>query len=98
MEFPLDGEVWRWKGDSAWHFVTLRPELGNEIRDAAAVIPRGFGSVRVRVTIGTTTWSTSVFPDRESGSFILPLKKDVRSREGIIEGDRIRGVLEIVVS
>jgi hypothetical protein len=98
MELPLTGEVGRWQGDSSWHFVTLPLEAADEIRDQAAGAPRGFGSVRVRATIGATIWSTSVFPDKHSGSFILPLKKDVRESEGIDEGDRIRGFIEPLVS
>lgn len=98
MELSFTGEVWRWKGDSRWHFVTLPREVADEIRDQSAGVPRGFGSVRVRVSIGETVWSTSVFPDKHSGSFILPLKKDVREREGIDEGDRIHGLIEPLVS
>ncbi len=98
MKFPVNGIVWLWQGDSAWHFVTLAQEIADEIRDLSASVPRGFGSVRVRVTIGETTWSTSVFPDKESGSFIFPLKKEVREREGITAGMQIQGVLEPVFS
>lgn len=56
---------------------------------------RGWGSVRVEATIGTTTWTTSVFPDAKTGSFLLPIKKEVRNAEGIGEGDRVRFTLTI---
>lgn len=37
--------------------------------------------------MGTSTWSTSVFPDKASGSFVLPVKKAVRKPQGIDVGD-----------
>jgi hypothetical protein len=43
----------------------------------------------VRATIGTTRWKTSIFPHREIGGWLLPLKAEVRKREGIEEGSQI---------
>lgn len=87
-------ELWRWtarerSADSgAWCFVTLPLDLAEEVRERAGE-PRGFGSVRVRATVGATTWDTSVFPDAASGSFVLPVKKSVRTAAGVAEGDRL---------
>ena len=44
---------------------------------------------------GKTTWKTSIFPDKKSGTYLLPLKADVRRREGIGAGDRITSSLEV---
>ena len=55
----------------------------------------GWGSLRVTATIGGTTWRTSVFPDAKSGAFVLPLKAEVRRREGIGAGDRVAVAVEI---
>ena len=40
----------------------------------------------MEVTIGTTRWSTSVFPDRKRGTYVLPLKKQVRIAERLVVG------------
>jgi hypothetical protein len=66
-------------------------EQSDEIRDRPRM-PRGFGSVRVRVTIGATTWQTSIFPGAER--YALPLKKAVRTAEGIEPGDEVHVVIE----
>ena len=85
-------ELWRWSAregsadTGAWCFVTLPLDLADEVRERAGE-PRGFGSVRVRVRVDTTTWDTSVFPDAASGSYVLPVKKSVRSAAGVTEGD-----------
>src|SRR2546429_4747468 len=61
----FEAELWIWDARRAesWTFVSLPIEAAEEIRDRAAGPPRGFGSVRVRVTVGASTWTTSIFPD-----------------------------------
>jgi hypothetical protein len=56
---------------------------------------RGFGSVRVNVTVGDSRWSTSVFPPR-SGGWFLPVKKAICRAEGLEEGDEIDVLLELI--
>lgn len=58
---------------------------------------RNFGSMRVLAGIGETRWRTSVFPGKDRGAFILPVKLDVRRREGLAAGDRPRVTLEVEV-
>ena len=86
MEWTFDAEVWLWKSDAAWHFLTLPEDVADEIEDMP-MNRGGFGSVRVEVTIGSSTWGTSIFPSKDVGSFILPLKKPVRVAEGLEGGD-----------
>jgi hypothetical protein len=42
--------------------------------------------LRVEVTIGETRWSTSIFPDRKRGTYVLPVKKSVRIAEQLVAG------------
>jgi Domain of unknown function (DUF1905) len=56
---------------------------------------RPFGSVAVGVTLGSTTWTTSLFRDTKSGSYLLPVKAGVRRREGVGAGDTVRLVVEV---
>ncbi|MDH3462976.1 MAG: DUF1905 domain-containing protein, partial [Acidimicrobiia bacterium] len=76
-----------YSGDSPWHFITLPVDVADAIDDAAGSARRGFGSLRVGVTVGATSWNTSIFPDKKAGSFVLPVKKQVRAAEGLVEGD-----------
>ena len=89
MIYLFDAELWLWdaRQSDSWTFVSLPEEASAEIREIAGVIPRGFGSVRVTVTIGTTSWKTSIFPDAKAGVYVLPLKKAVRKAEKVEAGD-----------
>ena len=85
--FTFSAEAWRNPGAGGWHFVTLPPEVADEIR--ARTQQRPFGSVPVTVTVGDTSRETSVFADTRSASYLLPLKADARRRERIAAGDRV---------
>jgi hypothetical protein len=86
--FIFRAELWEWEGKSAWHFISVPQEESDEIRERPRMA-RGFGSVRVSVRVGTSTWKTSIFPDSKSGSYLLPVKKAVRESEGISPGDTV---------
>jgi hypothetical protein len=83
--------LWQWdaRRQDTWTFVTVPPEVTTALEDLAdARGPRaGFGSVRVGVRLGRSSWQTSVFPDRASGCFVLPIKRAVREANGLDVGD-----------
>ena len=82
--------IWESSGEGAWHFVTLPEDAADEIKAIAdGHVRRGFGSVRVEATVGPSTWRTSIFPSKESGSYVLPVKKEVRTRAAVGEGDEV---------
>jgi len=92
----VTGPLWLWAGESgAWHFISVPPELSDEIRAHAMIALRGFGSVRVAVTIGDVTWRTSVFPVKEGG-YILPVKAEIRRKASIAAGDEVTVELELL--
>ena len=99
-ERSFTAELWLWdaRRQDTWTFVTLPPDLSAAVEDEAdASGPRaGFGSVRVEVRIGRTTWRTSVFPDAASGCFVLPIKRAVREANGVEPGDSVEVVLQVV--
>jgi hypothetical protein len=95
MRFRFTALLWEWSAQGGWFFVTLPDEASDDIREVPRM-PRGFGAVRVRVTVGGSTWSTSVFPDSKQGSYVLPVKKAVRTAEGIAEGDDVEVALEVL--
>lgn len=88
LELTFEAELWRYEGDAAWYFVTLPADVAAEVRDHVPV-RRGFGSVRVTVEVGASRWQTSLFPDTKTGSFVLPVKAQVRKANDIVEGDRV---------
>lgn len=95
MDVTFASVLWRWEAQDAWRFVTVPDDLTQAIRLTAGP-PRGFGSVRVEVTVGATTWRTSVFPDASRGAFVLPIKKAVRQAEDLDDGDEVTLTLRVL--
>lgn len=96
MTYRFDAELWLHQGEGAWHFLTVPADVSDDIEARTADQHRGFGSVRVRVTVGTTTWQTSVFPDSKRGAYVLPVKKDVRRSEHLAAGDTADVTIELL--
>lgn len=102
--YAFKARVWLYEGFAPWHFVTLPQKTAREIDYFFMHSKRGWGSLPVQVTIlrlgsgqvGKTTWSTSIFTDKKSDSYLLPLKADVRKKAGIKKGDTISISLEIM--
>lgn len=95
LEYKLRSKVYLWDGPAAWHFVNISKAKSKDIRFYHSHNAAGFGSIPVKVTLGTTTWKTSLFPDSKQGVYILPMKKAVRVAEGVEAGDTITFTLEI---
>lgn len=94
--FSFDATVWEHDGDAAWHFVSLPEDVADDIAERSAGRTRGFGSVRVEVTIGASTWRTSLFPDGRRGTYVLPVKRGVRTAEGLADGSHAGVVLRVL--
>lgn len=61
--YDINEKVWLYPGKAAWHFVTIPKDISSDIDYYFAQNKRGWGSLPVSVTIGKTTWKTSIFPD-----------------------------------
>jgi len=99
-EWTFEAELWASESVGSWVFLTVPGEVGDDIRLLAGP-PTGFGSVRVEVTCGGSVWRTSVFPDKARGGatpYVLPVKADVRRREGLDVGDRASVRLALVTT
>ncbi|GIF85434.1 DUF1905 domain-containing protein [Catellatospora bangladeshensis] len=98
MIVDFEAELWLWdaRRDESWTFVSLPAEASEDVRELATGPRRGFGAVRVKVTIGTSTWATSIFPDSGSGCYVLPVKRAVRKAQRLDVGDTAAVRVELV--
>ena len=95
VQYAFSAPVWVYPGMAGWHFVTLPQDIADDIRFLFHGTARGWGSYRVSATIGSAEWQTSIFPDKASSSFVLPLKAEVRRKEHLSEGDVVSIRLEL---
>ena len=94
MTLKFKARVWVYSGMGGWHFVTLPPAQTKKVREAVP-LRKGFGSVRVHARIGKTEWQTSIFPDKRSQSYVLPIKAAVRKAESIANDKSVQVELRL---
>ena len=87
--YSFSAELWHFPGEAGWHFITLPSDVSEEIREETAAFRKGFGSVKVTAKVGGQSWQTSIFPDSKSGSYLLPVKKAIRSAARLSAGDEV---------
>lgn len=79
--YSVIGELEIFQMEAPWTYISV-PE--NKIPN---VKPGGWGSIPVNVTVGKTTWKTSIFPIQKGAGHFIPIKKQVRNKESIVVGD-----------
>ena len=95
-DLAFTAPLWCDSGGS-WRFVTVPDDLSDVIRFESGP-PTGFGAVKVEVSVGATTWRTSLFPSAGRGNYVLPVKAAVRRAEGLLDGDPVPVALRLIES
>jgi len=96
MKLKFKAKLWEWNGKGSWHFITVPKKYWSDIKIITADGRRGFGSVKVEATIGKSTWKTSIFPDSKQKAFVLPIKKEVRKKNDLNDGDAAKVNLRVL--
>jgi Domain of unknown function (DUF1905) len=103
--YTVTTPLWLWTSASApasWHFLTIAGQPADDIHATAMMRrmeggpKRGWGSIKVRATIGDTSWDTSIFPDKERAGWLLPVKAAVRKAEGLVAGDEVNVTIALI--
>ncbi len=82
--------------DSAWRFARVPEDISAKIKKMQKGKPRrGWGAIYAKAKIKKTEWTTSIFPDWYSPTYILPLKKQIRYKENLYDDIQISISIQI---
>jgi hypothetical protein len=93
VELRFSGEIWHWRGPSPYHFLTVPDAEAADIEAVSSRVSYGWGVIPVKVRIGETAFTTSLFP--KDGGYVVPVKDAVRRAEDIDVGDEVSVLLTI---
>lgn len=93
MTIKFNGEIWFWQGPAPWFFVTVPAKQCHDLEALSGSVSYGWGMIPVRVQIGNTIWTTSLFP--KDGRYIVPIRASVRKAENLDEGHTVSLTLEV---
>ena len=88
--YNMNSKILVYPGMGGWRFLILPKNRSKEIKAKYGANSRGWGSIPVSVRVGKTTWKTSIFPDKKSGTYLLPLKAKVRKSENISDESSVK--------
>lgn len=89
------GTLWKYNGASAWYFITIPKETATDIKHHSVQTKIAWGMLPVSVSIGKSSWNTSLFPDKRTQSYLLPIKSIIRKHEQLEEHDEISVVITL---
>ena len=87
MQIQFNGAVIEWRGPAPFYFVAVPSDESADIEAVAADVTYGWGAIPASISIGVTTFRTSLFP--KDGGYVVPLKAAVRSAEHINLGQTV---------
>lgn len=93
MLIEFTGTILHWRGPAPFYFVSVPEEQSGDIKAISSLVTYGWGVIPVLVRIGSTEFTTSLFP--KDGRYLVPLKASVRQAEGLDEGDSVTVQLEV---
>ncbi|NIJ39065.1 hypothetical protein FHR22_003799 [Sphingopyxis panaciterrae] len=92
-EIVFEAEIIEWRGPAPFLFAAVPDEHVADIRYAALSESYGWGVVPVVARIGSTEFTTSLFP--RDGGYLLPVKVAVQKAEGVGLGERVMVSLRV---
>ena len=95
VRLSFTGELVYWRGPSPYHYVAVPPDGCELLHAVSPSATYGWGVIPVLVTIGGTTFTTSLFP--RDGGYLVPVKDAVRRAERLTLGDTVEVALTIRV-
>lgn len=96
LEFEITARIWIYDGPNPWYFITIPKKEASYIRSEFRDIHGGWGSLPVEVTIDSTSWKTSIFWEKK-GTYLLPVKKEVRKAENLTNGTKVKLNLKLLI-
>ena len=78
-----------------WMLVLLPKKLSFEIRKLFKELEEGWGRMKVTAQIGKSEWRTAIWFDTKQGTYLLPIKAEIRKKEQIVKDQVVNIVIMI---
>ncbi|MFC5684167.1 DUF1905 domain-containing protein [Flavobacterium sp. MAHUQ-51] len=90
IKYEFEAEAWQHAAPGGWYFISLPQHLATEIRTALQSEEEGWGRLKAVAKTGKTEWKTAIWFDTKMKTYLLPLKAEIRKKEGIIVGKKLQ--------
>lgn len=87
--YRFTAKPWLHPGAGGWVFVALPGKLSKQIRSFLKAEEEGWGRLKATAIVGNSEWQTSIWFDTKLNAYLLPLKAEIRKKEGVVVGKEI---------
>ncbi len=84
IKYEFSTTMWQHQAPGGWYFVALPKAISEEIRTHLKWQEEGWGRMKAQAAIGSVQWETAIWFDTKQGTYLLPIKADVRKKTGIV--------------
>ena len=95
IKYEFASAPWHYKAPGGWYFISVPEDVSKEIRENLKWQEEGWGRLKITAEIGSIRWKTSIWFDTKRGTYLLPLKADVRKKEKIENEEDINVIIWI---
>lgn len=88
-------KLWKFSGSGGWHFLTLPKSAAAKIRKTHKGAEEGWGRLKVSAAIGTTKWRSAIWFDTKEGTYLLPVRSDIRKKQSLKIGSTVSCLIEV---
>jgi hypothetical protein len=79
-QFTFKAKIWKSPGAGGWHFVSMEKTMAAKIRGSFGENEEGWGRLKVLAGVGNTQWETAIWYDTKAGTYLLPIKAQIRKK------------------
>lgn len=87
--YRITEKIWQYNPPSGWYFITLPESISTEIRSLFGKEEEGWGRLKATAKTGNSEWKTSIWFDTKRNAYVLPIKAEIRKKEGCTVGDEL---------
>jgi hypothetical protein len=83
IKYEFSEKPWQHLSPGGWYFISLPKEMSIEIRSLLKSQEEGWGRLKAIAQIGNSQWKTAIWFDSKNETYLLPLKSEIRKKEGV---------------
>ena len=87
IKYDFISRMWQDASVGGWHFLSLPEDISSEIRKNLQWQEEGWGRMKATASIKNCQWKTAIWFDTKKGTYILPVKKEIRTKAQLITGN-----------
>lgn len=89
IRYDFSAQMWKDSMPGGWVFISLPKPISNEIRKHLQFQEEGWGRMKASAIIQGIEWDTAIWYDKKMGTYLLPVRADIRKKGNLELGETL---------